>query len=162
MTYDISTTGSGSCNEENLTGAITVNQINTIAFDAAASNYNSASPTVCEGETLDLKFNLGDGATNASVSGLPDGLTVGVNTGVFTIGGTLSTNETSIKTYNYQITTSGSECAVTFDGQIVVNPDHKIELTSIGGSDNQSFCENTTLPINERRKCDRCHVPNIT
>ena len=59
MGYDISTTGSGSCNEENLTGAITVNQINTIVFDAAASNFNSASPIVCEGETLDLKFNLG-------------------------------------------------------------------------------------------------------
>ena len=148
MGYDISTTGSGSCNEENLTGAITVNQINTIVFDAAASNFNSASPIVCEGETLDLKFNLGDGATNASVIGLPDGLTVGVNTGVFTIGGTLSTNETSSKTYNYQITTSGSECSEIFDGQIVVNPDHKIELSSIGGSDSQSFCENTPMPVN--------------
>jgi hypothetical protein len=82
------------------------------------------------------------GATRATVSPLPNGVTFTFSGGEITISGT----PTQTGTFNYTVTLTGGCAGVTtVTGTIVVQPDNIITLTSASGTDNQTVCVNTAI-----------------
>ncbi|MDR9488632.1 MAG: hypothetical protein RI557_11305, partial [Salibacter sp.] len=81
------------------------------------------------------------GATGATFSGLPAGVTGNFSGGNITISGT----PTATGTFNYTITLTGGCGTVTETGTIDVTPDNTISLTSAAGTDNQTVCENSAI-----------------
>jgi hypothetical protein len=97
-------------------GSITVNNCNISL--TLTSPPTTISQTVCINTAINnITYNV-VGATGATVSGLPSGVTGVYNSGVFTITGT----STQSGTFNYTITTTGgSGIPATANGTITVN-----------------------------------------
>ncbi len=97
---------------QNLTGSatITVNPVHTIT---AGSNQ-----TVCQNNTMtNITMTLGGGATGATVTGLPAGVTYSVSGTTLTISGA----PTVSGQFTYNVTTTGNSCTVaTTSGVITV------------------------------------------
>ncbi|MEP1085805.1 MAG: glycine-rich domain-containing protein [Algoriphagus sp.] len=129
FTYNVTTTGN-SCATASTVGTITIDPIHTIT---AAS-----SPTVCQNAAMPpITMTLGGGATGATVSGLPAGVTFNVSGTTLTISGT----PTVTGSFNYAVTTTGNTCATaTTNGTITVAPIHAITA----GSD-RTVCQNTPM-----------------
>nr|WP_294785029.1 T9SS sorting signal type C domain-containing protein [uncultured Flavobacterium sp.] len=91
---------SGVCSSSNSSSAtVTVNPVHTIT---AGSNRS-----VCQNSTMtNITMNLGGGATGATVTGLPAGVTYAVASGVLTISGT----PTVSGVFPYSVTTTGNSC----------------------------------------------------
>lgn len=119
---------------------ITVNPIHTITLSSAAT---TESQTACINTALtSITYSLGGGATGATVTGLPNGVTATVNGTILTISGTPSVSGT----FNYSIVTIGNACTVANkSGTITVNPNHAITLSSATATKNQALCINTAL-----------------
>jgi len=139
-TYTITTSGhTAPCSAAAISGTVTVNPISTIVL--TSGNQNSI---VCSGSAItSTVYTFGGGATNASVSGLPSGLSSSVNTTAktVTISGTPTANGT------YTITTSGhtAPCsAATINGTVTINPISTIVLTS--GTQNPVVCSGLAIP----------------
>jgi hypothetical protein len=82
------------------------------------------------------------GATNASVTGLPQGVGGVWNNNVFTISGT----PTQAGSFTYEVTLIGGCNPTKVQGTLVVNlTDNAITLTSASGTNNQSSCRNVTI-----------------
>src|SRR4029079_4482519 len=83
------------------------------------------------------------GATGATLSGLPAGVTGNWAANVVTISGT----PTASGTFNYTVTTTGgcTTPAVTATGTITVTANNTITLSSGGGTNNQTKCINVAL-----------------
>ena len=81
------------------------------------------------------------GATGASISGLPAGVTGSWASNVVTISGT----PTVSGNYTYTIILTGGCATVTANGTITVNPDNTLTLSSPAGSDVQNVCKNSTI-----------------
>ena len=113
----------------------------TIVFTSGTQNQ-----TVCStnGTITSTVYTYGGGTTNnASVSGLPLGLTSNVNTGnsTVTISGTATAGGT------YTITTSGQTgpcTAASISGTITYNPAPALAYTS-GGAQNQTVCSPNSI-----------------
>ena len=84
-----------------------------------------------------IVYTTSTGTTNATVTGLPAGVTGAWAAGKFTISGT----PTVTGVFNYTVTSVGT-CA-TATGKITVNQNTML-LTSAVNSDKQTFCVNTT------------------
>ena len=113
---------------------VTVSNPNTITL------YGSSTPnrTVCMGSSISNIVYHTTGATGASFSGLPSGVTGTWNNGTVTISG----RPTVSGTFNYQITLSGG-CeggTNTASGTITVNPNNTITRTSASSTTSQSIC----------------------
>ncbi|MCX7743002.1 MAG: SBBP repeat-containing protein [Flavobacteriales bacterium] len=82
------------------------------------------------------------GATSATVTGLPTGVSGTFASNTVTISGT----PTVTGTFNYTVTLSGG-CGgnVTATGTITVNSINTINLLSSSGTDNQTLCVNTAI-----------------
>ncbi|MFN9115092.1 MAG: putative Ig domain-containing protein, partial [Bacteroidota bacterium] len=108
----LSQTGAGSFGEFAI--AKGSRNVHTISLTSANN-----TQTVCPGNAIgNITYNLGGGATNANVTGLPSGVSFGVTSGVLTISGT----PTVSGTYNYTVTTSGNSCGtVQATGTITVS-----------------------------------------
>jgi hypothetical protein len=115
FSYTITTTGGNACTAT-ATGTINVLPAQTIVLGSASG---AASQTVNQAVALTpITYNVGGSATNASVTGLPSGMSGSYSGGVFTISG----SSTSTGTYNYTVTTSGSNsCTAVAQGTITVN-----------------------------------------
>jgi gliding motility-associated-like protein len=139
--YTITTTGN-SCVTANANGSITVTPAQTVTLTSAASTNNQ---TVCINTAIvNITYSLGGGATNATVTGLPPGVSSSVAGNVLTITGSPTTLTGS--PFSYSISTSGNNCIpATSNGTITVNPDHAISLTSAVSTTNQTIC--TDKPI---------------
>ena len=139
--YSITTTGN-SCITASAIGTITVNGNHSIALSSAAGTDNQ---TLCINTPItDITYTLGGGATGATVTGLPAGVTSSVAGNTLTITGTPTTSVGS--PFNYSITTTGNSCIVaTASGTITVKPDHTIVLTSPGATADQTVCINTPI-----------------
>jgi hypothetical protein len=84
------------------------------------------------------------GATGATFSGLPPGVTGAWAANVVTISG--SPTSTAGSPYNYTVTLTGGTCGgITATGSITVNPNNTITLTSAAGTDNQTVLINTPI-----------------
>ena len=81
------------------------------------------------------------GATGATFSGLPAGVTGTWASNVVTISGT----PTASGTFNYTVTLTGGCGAVTASGTITVTPANTIALTSAVGTNAQTRCINTGI-----------------
>src|SRR5690606_25801370 len=110
----------------------------TVTPDATI-NLTSANDvqTVCNGTAMtDIVYSITN-ATNATVTGVPAGITGTYNSGTFTISGT----STQIGIFNYTVTAVG--CGnVTATGTISIGPDATINL--ISASENTSVCNDGT------------------
>jgi gliding motility-associated-like protein len=137
-TFNYTVTLTGGCGTATATGTITVNPNNTIALTSAAGTDNQ---TVCAGTAITNITYSTTGATGATFSGLPAGVTGNFSAGTVTISGT----PTATGTFNYTITLTGGCGMVTATGTIIVNPDNTINLTSAPGTDNQTVCAGTAI-----------------
>ncbi|MCR4033184.1 MULTISPECIES: T9SS sorting signal type C domain-containing protein [Flavobacterium] len=104
--YTVATTGQATqCTAASLSGTVTVNSIHTIS---AAPNRS-----VCQNAAMsNIVMNLGGGATGATVTGLPTGVTYSVESGVVTISGT----PTESGVFYYSVNTTGNSCATASTG----------------------------------------------
>jgi hypothetical protein len=111
---------------------------NTISL---TSGVGSDGQTVCINTAISSITYSTTGATGATVTGLPNGVTgIWANNG-FTISGT----PTQSGTYSYTITLTGGCGNITKSGTIVVNPTNTIALSSATGTNNQDVCINTAI-----------------
>ena len=113
---------------------------NTITLTSAASTTNQ---TVCINTPITQIRYTTTGATGATFSGLPTGVTGTWAASVITINGSPSTTVGS--PFSYTITLTGGCSIVTATGTIRVNPDNTINRTSAVGTDNQTVCVNTPI-----------------
>jgi gliding motility-associated-like protein len=139
--YSITSTGN-TCAVVTDSGSITVEPIHTLTLSSAAG---SESQTLCINTAITpITYTLGGGATNATVTGLPTGITAAVTGTTLTISGSPSILTGSPFTYN--ITTTGNACTVaTGTGSFTVNPVHTIALTSVASTEAQILCVNTAI-----------------
>ncbi len=135
--YTVNTTGI--CVQASASGTITVNPDASLTLTSGAS---TTSQTVCINTAItNITYAVGGGATGATVTGLPAGVTGSFSGGVFTISGT----PTVSGTFNYTVTTSGTCQQTTASGTIIVNPNAIINLTSGAGTNNQTLCMNIAI-----------------
>ncbi|MBP7732069.1 MAG: gliding motility-associated C-terminal domain-containing protein, partial [Bacteroidales bacterium] len=116
----------------------TVNPLNTITLTSAPGTDNQ---TVCIGTPITNITYSTTGATGATVTGLPTGVTGIWAAGVVTISG----SPTVSGTFNYTVELTGGCGYVPANGTITVTPNNTITLTSASGTDNQTVCINTAI-----------------
>lgn len=130
----------GSCTGVPFTLAVTVSPNNTISLSSAAG---TDTQTKCINTPItNISYNT-IGATGATFSGLPSGVTGGWAANVVTISGTPTVSSAS--PYTYTITLTGGCGTVTASGTITVNPNNTIALSSAAGTDSQTVCANTAI-----------------
>ena len=102
---------------------------------------------ICEGDTpiTNITYQLVDGATGASVTGLPTGLSFSSIGDIATISGTPTDNVTTQTVYNYTVTTTGSPCSDAATGTITIDPDDDLSLISPADTETQVLCETEPL-----------------
>ena len=126
-----------------VTGASSASVISTVTNSivlSSASGTNSQS--ICNNVPITNITYATTGATNATVTGLPNGVTGTWNNNVVTISGT----PTQAGTFNYTVTLVGGCNPTTAQGTMVVNlTNNTISLTSAAGTNNQSSCKNSTI-----------------
>ena len=116
---------------------LTVNALDGITLTSAAGTDNQ---TICINTAITNITYSTTGATGATFSGLPTGVTGAWAANVVTISGT----PTVAGVFNYTITLTGG-CPTTKTGTITVNPNNTITLTSAVGTDAQTVCINTAI-----------------
>lgn len=117
--YNIQTTGN-TCTVATAAGTIAVNPDHTLTLSSAA---NSNVQSVCVNTLISpITYTLGGGATGATVTGLPAGVTYSVAGNILTINGTPNSTAGG-PVFNYSIVTSGNSCIkANAAGSIKVNP----------------------------------------
>ena len=135
FTYTV--TLAGSC-DVTLTGSIIVSNINnTISLTSAAGTNNQSS---CINAAITSITYATTGASNASFSGLPSGVTGSWSNNVITISGT----PTASGTFTYTVNLVGGCGSVSATGTITVIQ-NVVTLSSAANTNAQSLCENATL-----------------
>lgn len=132
-TYTVALTGG--CGTTTSTGVINVIPANTISLSAGGTQ------TKCINTAITTTTYTTTGATGATISGLPAGVTGSWTSNVVTISGT----PTVSGNYTYTITLTGGCATVTANGTITVNPDNTLTLSSPAGSDVQNVCKNSSI-----------------
>jgi len=103
------------CTEAVATYSLTVNPDNTINLSSSAGTDNQE---LCINTAITDITYITTGATGATITGLPDGVTGSWSADQLTISGTPSESGT----FNYTVTLSGGCGTVTAEGTIKVNP----------------------------------------
>ena len=136
--YNYTVTLSGGCGTINATGTITVTANNTIALTSGAgTNIQS----ICINIPATTITYATTGATGATVTGLPAGVTGTWAANVVTISGT----PTAAGTFNYTVTLTGGCGIITSTGTITVTANNTITLSSAAGTNAQTKCINTAI-----------------
>ncbi|MGA1978710.1 MAG: DUF2341 domain-containing protein, partial [Bacteroidales bacterium] len=128
----------GGCGTVTATGIITVAANNTISLTSAAGTDNQ---TICINTAITNITYSTTGATGATFTGLPTGVTGSWLSNVVTISGT----PTASGTFPYTVTLTGGCGTTTASGTITVTANNTITLTSAVGTDNQTVCINTAI-----------------
>jgi gliding motility-associated-like protein len=134
--FNYTITLTGGCGTITATGVITVTPNNTITLTSAAGTNNQ---TVCINTAITNITYSTTGATGATFSGLPAGVTGNWASNNVTITGTPSVSGS----YPYTITLTGGCGTVTATGTINVTPNNTITLTS--GNNTQTVCINSAI-----------------
>jgi hypothetical protein len=137
-TFNYTVTLTGGCGNITATGTIIVKPNNTITLTSAAG---TISQTICINTPITNITYATTGATGATFTGLPTGVTGGWLANVVTISGT----PTVSGTFNYSVTLTGGCGVVTANGSIIVTPNNTISLTSAAGTNAQTVCINTPI-----------------
>ncbi len=118
-TFNYTVTLTGGCGAITATGSITVSTLNTIALSSAAG---TNTQTRCVNQAItNITYNT-TGATGATFSGLPTGVTRVWAANTVTISGT----PTVTGTFNYTVTLIGGCGNITATGTIIVNSNNSI------------------------------------
>ena len=137
-TFNYTVTLTGGCGIITATGTITVSPNNTIVLSSAVGTNNQ---THCINTAITNITYSTTGATGATFSGLPAGVTGNWLANVVTISGT----PTASATFNYTVTLTGGCGIITATGTITVSPNNTIVLSSAVGTNNQTHCINTAI-----------------
>ncbi len=137
-TYTYSITLTGGCGIITTTGTITVAPDNTIVLSSAAG---TNAQTVCVSTPISNITYTTTGATGATISGLPAGVSGYWASNTVTISGT----PTVTGTYSYTIVLAGGCGTMPTSGTINVVTNNTIALGSASGTDAQTLCINTAL-----------------
>jgi len=97
--------------------------------------------TICVGTAITPITYSVSGASGATVTGLPAGVSYTYAGGTVTISGT----PTAAGTFTYTVTPTGGCGSATATGTITVRPNSTISLTSGAGTDNQTVQVNTPI-----------------
>ncbi len=136
-TFNYTVTTTGTCNQVNALGTITVQADATLTLTTGNQNQ-----TVCENTPVSaIVYTVGGGATGATVSGLPSGVTGTYSAGTFTISGSPFLSGV----YNFTVTTTGACVQTTASGTLTVDPDAALNLSSAPATTNQTVCVNTPI-----------------
>ena len=141
-TYNYTVTTTGGCAPITNNGTIIILDNHAIALASVAA---TETQTVCVNTAITpITYTLNGGATGATVTGLPAGVTSSVSGNTLTISGTPTT--TTGSPFTYAISTTGNACAVATDGgTITVNPAHTLTLSSLAATETQSVCVNNAI-----------------
>jgi gliding motility-associated-like protein len=131
----------GPCQPSSTTGTITVTSNATIILTSAPGTDNQ---TICVNTPLTpITYAVGGSATGAVVTGLPAGINGVLAGGIFTISGTPTSAAGS--PFTYTVSVSGP-CGTPFaTGQITINGDATITLTSPASTTLQEMCFNQPI-----------------
>ncbi len=113
-TFNYTVTTTGSCTQTSVTGSITVNPNAIISLTSGAGT-NSQSRCINSAITT-ITYSVSGGATTATVTGLPTGVTGSFSGNVLTISGT----PTSGGSFVYSVATSGGCTQTSASGIITV------------------------------------------
>ncbi len=138
--FNYTVTLTGGCGVVTATGTITVTPNNTITLTSAAG---TNAQTVCINTPITNITYSTTGATGATFSGLPTGVTGAWAANVVTISGSPTTTVGS--PFSYTITLTGGCGVITATGTITVNGVNTITLTSAAGTNNQTVLVNTPI-----------------
>ena len=137
-TYTVTITDANGCVADASTD-IVINPGNTSTL---TSGYGTDAQAICVNTPItDITYST-TGATGATFSGLPAGVTGSWTGDVITISGT----PTATGIFNYSATLTGG-CSITVNGTITVTSSNTITLTSATNTDAQSTC--TSAPITD-------------
>jgi uncharacterized repeat protein (TIGR01451 family) len=136
-TFSYTITLIGSCNDT-LTGSIIVSNTNNTISLTSATGTNAQSS--CINAAITSITYATTGASNASFSGLPAGVTGSWSNNVITISGT----PTASGTFMYTVNLVGGCGSVSATGTITVIQ-NSVSLSSAVNTDAQTVCENTSL-----------------
>ncbi|MFV5686974.1 beta strand repeat-containing protein, partial [Flavobacterium sp. GB2R13] len=128
----------GGCGTITATGTINVSANNTISL-SSASGTNTQTPCINTAIT-NITYNT-TGATGATFSGLPAGVSGNWSANVVTISGT----PTASGNNSYTVTLTGGCGTITATGTINVSANNTISLSSTAGTNTQTPCINTTI-----------------
>ena len=110
FSYTISTTGG--CGTVTLNGSVSLSNNATLALDSANN-----TQTICAGNTITpIQYTFGGGATGATVTSLPTGVTA------TTTGNTITITGTPTSAFSYTISTTGGCGTVTLNGSVSLTP----------------------------------------
>ena len=135
--FNYTVTLTGGCGNTSINGKITIITSNTITLTSPAGTDNQS---VCLNGTLTPITYATAGATGASFSGLPPGVTGNWVANVITISGTPTSMAGS--PYNFTVTLTGGCGAGSATGKIWVTNGNAITLSSATGTDAQTVCIN--------------------
>ena len=137
-TFNYTVTLTGGCGAYTASGSITVHAVNSIALTSASG---TDAQTVCSGAAItDITYSS-TGATGATVTGLPPGVTGSWAADLVTISGT----PTTTGNFSYTVTLTGGCGLITAIGSINVSTGNTITLTSAPGTDAQNLLVNTAI-----------------
>lgn len=136
FTYTITLTGG--CGVITASGTLVVNPNNTISLSSGAG---TNAQSVCINAAITNISYTTTGATSASVTGLPLGVTGIWSNNVVTISGT----PTIAGNYTYTVSLSGGCGTTSLSGTILVKAVNTITLSSAVNTDAQSICKNANL-----------------
>ena len=142
--YNINASG-GVCGPGSRSGTIVVNPGPRITL--SNSTTGSVSQTKCEGDAIDpIVFNLLDGATNPSVSGLPIGVSFSPSVNnTITISGTLDPSNPN-DNYSFTVTADGPSggCSASIGGVLTISREDVLTPMS---DISQSICEGEDINL---------------
>ena len=136
---------SNNCVSSELTGSISVQNGHDLKL---LSGSTSTNQSLCEGLELsqDIVYEFSGGANSARVLGLPPGIGWTVTGNLITISGSASENVTSQTDYIFTVETLGNNClSASLTGQITINPDAEITLSTPSSTANQFICEGESI-----------------
>jgi gliding motility-associated-like protein len=136
FTYTVTLTGG--CGVITTTGTITVTADNTVSL---TSPVGTDTQTTCINTAITNITYATTGATGATVTGLPAGVTGTWLANVVTISGT----PTAAGPFTYTVTLTGGCGVITTTGTIAVTADNTVSLTSAAGTDAQTVCINSAI-----------------
>ncbi|MGB4937647.1 MAG: hypothetical protein WBO30_11575, partial [Ferruginibacter sp.] len=120
------------------TATVTVNPTNSVTLTSAVG---TDAQTVCINTAITNITYSTTGATGATVTGLPAGVTGSWLANVVTISGT----PTVSGPFSYTVTLTGGCGTVTATGTITVTANNTVTLTSAAGTNAQTVCINTAI-----------------
>ncbi len=135
VTYNYVTTSPDNCSNTGENVIITINPDANIVLTSATGTDNQH---VCLNDVITpITYTINQGATNATLSGVPTGITGNYNSGVYTISGTA--NQEGV--FTYTINTTGSCVQTSKTGTLTIG----LTLLSGTATDTQYVCNNTPI-----------------